>query len=263
MLFRPLKKPDTVIPFGVRSCGYYSLLPEWSEDTARRNFAELFWCVSGLLEFEHDGGVEGVGAGDTFYYRQGERHRIRVLETAEYHWLTLDGEGAGSLFDSFNLPRHNTAGECPVRLFQKLEGIIINGSDYGQRSSTSLAFRIVSDACGNRPQLSPQSENFAQRCSEIINANIANPDFNINQLANELNVHRSSLTKRFAQVHKTSPISYLKSMRIQRALYMLRSNHDSINEIAYKCGFSDPGYFCKVIKKTTGCSPMQFRKNAL
>jgi AraC-like DNA-binding protein len=41
---------------------------------------------------------------------------------------------------------------------------------------------------------------------------------------------------------------------------MLKETSASIKEISEKSGFSSPGYFCKVIRKTTACSPEEYRK---
>ena len=41
---------------------------------------------------------------------------------------------------------------------------------------------------------------------------------------------------------------------------MLRTEgRKNINEIAFACGYSDPGYFRRMFKRLTGLSPKKFR----
>jgi AraC family transcriptional regulator of arabinose operon len=58
----------------------------------------------------------------------------------------------------------------------------------------------------------------------------------------------------------TSPIDYLLSLRLQRAIYHLADHNLNMTEIARKVGFNDPLYFSKQFKKRFSKSPMQYRK---
>lgn len=43
---------------------------------------------------------------------------------------------------------------------------------------------------------------------------------------------------------------------------MLLSSDQPVAQVAECCGFSSQGYFCDCMKKYTGLSPRQFRRNA-
>ncbi|OGJ86987.1 MAG: hypothetical protein A2350_11150 [Candidatus Raymondbacteria bacterium RifOxyB12_full_50_8] len=56
-----------------------------------------------------------------------------------------------------------------------------------------------------------------------------------------------------------SPMEQLREVRIEKACDMLRSSNDSITEISYKVGYSDPDIFLRNFKKMTGKSPSKYR----
>jgi YesN/AraC family two-component response regulator len=52
---------------------------------------------------------------------------------------------------------------------------------------------------------------------------------------------------------------YVNMVRVNRAKFMLQSYRMSVKEIAATCGYSDAAYFCRVFRKVTGLTPMQYR----
>ena len=64
----------------------------------------------------------------------------------------------------------------------------------------------------------------------------------------------------FYEVFTMTPLQYINIQRIERACDLLASEQLRIEEIAYRCGFSDPKYFSTVFKKHKGCSPSKYNK---
>jgi hypothetical protein len=54
----------------------------------------------------------------------------------------------------------------------------------------------------------------------------------------------------------------LNSIKIRHACALMKRGCHTISEVASSCGFSSTSYFCKVFKRTTNLSPMEFIKNA-
>ena len=65
---------------------------------------------------------------------------------------------------------------------------------------------------------------------------------------------------RFENQYHTSPVKYLKRIRLEHAAWLLRNTETSIKEIAFASGFSSLQSFCFVFKNTYGTSPGLFRK---
>jgi len=54
--------------------------------------------------------------------------------------------------------------------------------------------------------------------------------------------------------------SIRSTMRRELAIHYLASSSDSIEKIAYKTGYTEPGAFIRAFKNWTGSTPLQFRK---
>jgi AraC-like DNA-binding protein len=55
-------------------------------------------------------------------------------------------------------------------------------------------------------------------------------------------------------------MEYLKSIRLQNAKKMLRSNELNITQVAQLCGFNSSSYFTKSFREVFGETPKEFRK---
>ena len=54
--------------------------------------------------------------------------------------------------------------------------------------------------------------------------------------------------------------AYIKKVRITKAKELLIGTSLKLYEIAEKVGYSDPKYFSRVFKETTGMLPAEYRK---
>lgn len=59
----------------------------------------------------------------------------------------------------------------------------------------------------------------------------------------------------------STPITYLTSLRIRRAQYLLRMEQLTVGETATACGFDNLSFFIKTFKAATGQTPGQYRLN--
>ena len=67
----------------------------------------------------------------------------------------------------------------------------------------------------------------------------------------------------FIRVFKTetgkTPYEYLIDVKIDRACHLLKNKRDSVTEVAYQSGFSNPSHFSKVFKSRMGVSPNRYQ----
>ena len=54
-------------------------------------------------------------------------------------------------------------------------------------------------------------------------------------------------------------MEYLNQYRINRAAEMLLGTDESIEDIAYDCGFNDISYFIKLFKRYKNKTPLKYR----
>lgn len=89
------------------------------------------------------------------------------------------------------------------------------------------------------------------------------PRMTVAQLAENMNISRSALSKGFQRRMGFSLKSYFQQLLIQRACQMLIDSNDSIAEIAFKLGYADQYYFYRIFKKHMRETPLQYRKASI
>jgi len=98
-----------------------------------------------------------------------------------------------------------------------------------------------------------------QRVKAFIEANLSNSDANVGDMAAAAAVSRSGLQRKLKQTMGITPLDLLREARIKHACLMLRQTEKSIADVAYACGFTDPKYFSRCFKQSTGVSPSDYK----
>ena len=97
------------------------------------------------------------------------------------------------------------------------------------------------------------------RCRQQITASLSDPSLNVARIAARIGCSADYLSALFRQETGERLAGYICRKRIQYAQTLLKAGSYNISEIAYACGFSDPGYFARAFRKTCGFSPNEYR----
>lgn len=79
------------------------------------------------------------------------------------------------------------------------------------------------------------------------------------ELANEVGIHPVHLARTFRRHYGRSVGTYLKEIRVHRAMSLILQKELTLAEIAYSTGFSDQSQFTKAFKQIVGITPGAFR----
>ncbi len=101
-------------------------------------------------------------------------------------------------------------------------------------------------------------DQFLPRIVETIKENIGDPDFGVEELSREIGMSRVHLNRKLKDTISVSPGTFIKSIRLKQAAYLLVNNKVNISEVAYKVGFSTHSYFSSTFKDYFGLSPKEF-----
>lgn len=105
-------------------------------------------------------------------------------------------------------------------------------------------------------------EQFLQRLMKVIELNYADENFTVEQFSMEMGMSRSQLHRKLQALTNESASQFIRTYRLQRAMEMLKKNHGSVSEVAYKVGFSSHPYFNKCFSEQFGCTPSSLRDGA-
>ena len=102
---------------------------------------------------------------------------------------------------------------------------------------------------------STSEQQFVNRLTEIIDANLHNEQFGVSELANELGMSRITLHRKVKSVIKKSVNEFIREARLKRANELLQQKAGTVSEIAYKVGFGSVTYFDKCFHDFYGYPP--------
>jgi ligand-binding sensor domain-containing protein/signal transduction histidine kinase/DNA-binding response OmpR family regulator len=112
-------------------------------------------------------------------------------------------------------------------------------------------------------QVVSPDEVFLKKAKEVIEINISNPDFNVNQLSQEVGVSRAGVYRKLKALTNLSVNIMIRNMRIKRAAQILSQNKLYVNEVAFMVGFNDVQYFRKCFRQMYHMTPSEYAaKNA-
>lgn len=117
----------------------------------------------------------------------------------------------------------------------------------------------IADIEPTPPQITSFDEEFMKRVMEIMNNQMDNSDFIIDEFAKKLGMGRTVFYQKLKSLTGLSPIDFVREMRIKRAKQLAESGEYNVSTIAYMTGFNDPKYFSKCFKKRYGVSPSEFQ----
>lgn len=103
------------------------------------------------------------------------------------------------------------------------------------------------------------SDVFMANVMQIIEDNINNDHFTIEQMASKLCVSSSGLYRRIKEETKMSPNEYIRYIRLNRAAKLLESQKYKVYEICYMVGFTDQRYFATCFRSQFGQTPKAYQ----
>jgi len=259
-IYRPSSEPSKGLPFGVHSAGHYKMQGPVICDRRIIPFAQLFWCVagSGTIEIEkkkrilkkHQIGFYFPGMYHNWYFERGYW---------EFYWLALDGPVVTTIISSFGLEAAiYDAGPPPVKLFADLNTHVPKPSRKNELDAAAVAFSILTRAAQVRAKPPDETIRWAL---DTLHLKWNSPEMSIKTLVASIGLRRASFGRRFHASVGMHPAKYLERLRIQNALPLLQYTSQSIKDVAQRCGFTDPNYFSRVIRRITGKTPLQLRSD--
>lgn len=108
-------------------------------------------------------------------------------------------------------------------------------------------------------EISSNNDILMQKVLNAINANISNPDLNIDMLTAAVGISRAHLHRKIKEITGLSPGEYIRSIRLNQASELLKGEKKNISQIAYSLGYSNPSVFSNTFKKFFGMTAKEYQ----
>ena len=109
-------------------------------------------------------------------------------------------------------------------------------------------------------QNSSMEQQFIQKLLEIIDANLEDEKFGVNELAAELRMSRATLHRKSTSIINKSATEFIRETRLTKAKELLQNKAGTVSEISFRVGFGSVSYFNRCFHEHFGYPPGEVLK---
>ena len=102
------------------------------------------------------------------------------------------------------------------------------------------------------------SDRLLKKVAVYIDDNLNNPKLSVEDLSKHVGMSRGSLYNKILELTGLSPIEYIRSVKLDKAVVLLEKSDLNVSQIAYMVGFATPNYFAKSFKAKFNMQPSEY-----
>lgn len=102
-----------------------------------------------------------------------------------------------------------------------------------------------------------QDEEFLRKALNIVEENISEPTFSVEEFSKKIGMSRSNLYLKFKAITGESITEFIKRIRFKKAVLLIETQKYTLAQVAYMSGFNSPSYFSTSFKQYFGYIPTQ------
>lgn len=107
--------------------------------------------------------------------------------------------------------------------------------------------------------VSSVEQEFMKDLQKAMEANLSDPEFTIDRLADLLYMSRATLNRKIRALTGESANRYIQVYRLKRGAQLLKSNFGNVTQVAFEVGFSSTPYFAKCFKEIFHQTPQSYQ----
>lgn len=230
---------------------------------------QILYCIKGKGCLKYGNETVELIPGDIFLMPRYTGHEYFPYQKKwEVRWIVFDGSSVVNIMKELGLDKPTVVHTDDLSALQKLFGKIFitlkSDKIYGNYLCSGLTYQFIMEFHRlflKRLSYAGNIKNeIVMSALNYIEDNFKN-DFSVKDLAAVSGISQQYLGRIFRQIMNTPPVEYIINRRVREAKILLIETDKSIAEISQLCGFSNPGYFCTVFKRTENIAPIAYRKN--
>ena len=92
---------------------------------------------------------------------------------------------------------------------------------------------------------SPNDEILLAKVVSVIEENMENTEFNVTMLSDLMDIDGKQLYRKLKQLTGSSPVDYIRQIRMKKAAVLLAQKKFSVSEVMYMVGYTNASYFSR------------------
>ena len=156
----------------------------------------------------------------------------------------------------------------------QLEGLQMGASDYITKPFNMEILRLrignwmqrrraARENFNRQPSVEPEQltittidQQLLQKAVSAVSEHMHEPDFNVDQLAAIIGIHRTGLNRKLQFITGQTPIVFIRTLRLKRAHQLLLADPSlNVSQVAYQVGFNNPKLFSRYFHEQYGQYP--------
>ena len=197
--------------------------------------------------------------GGLYFYRAGERHRWLPDEGVS---KSLNLEVAHGFLEKHGASEDQVARamECSpgakLTLVKMLRELELEGG-----ASETAVLTLILELVGAWQRLTRErTPNWVGALEEFLHERW-NESLSLATLARATGVHPVTISRSFPKHFGCTLGEYVRRLRVEKSLGLIKHSERSLTEIGSYCGFSDQSHFIRVFRSVTGYRPGEFRRS--
>ena len=110
------------------------------------------------------------------------------------------------------------------------------------------------------PKVESYDEKLLARLMQVMEENMDNSDFTVDDLVAGAGLGRSVFFKKIKSLTGLAPVEFIREVRIKRAAQLIETGQFTISQVTYMVGNNDPRYFSRVFKQRYGLTPKEYKE---
>lgn len=232
----------------------------------------LIYCIDGHGYIQLDEELHKVTKNTYYIIKAKTPHLYWASKSAPWsiYWIHFGGKRSHSFRENFGkvlpiVPSLNSRTEYRIRLFNEILTVMESGftKDIVEYSNLWLNSLLASFFYVNtfRAAKGYQSRDLVDQSIFFMHENIKRC-LKMAEIAMNVNLSESHLSKIFRNKTGTSPMDYFINLKMQEAIRLLSNHKMQIKEVAYALGYNDPFYFSRIFTQHIGSNPTSFLKTS-
>jgi AraC-like DNA-binding protein len=103
--------------------------------------------------------------------------------------------------------------------------------------------------------IKPAEQKFLNNFLEITEKHYAEHEFGVEFLSRDMAVSQPQLYRKVTALTGRSPVNFIRDIRLNKALSLIKENKYNLSEIALEVGYNSPSYFSKCFHEKFGIKP--------
>ena len=137
---------------------------------------------------------------------------------------------------------------------------IVNTINQNQQLLEKYSQKVTLEPTGEVIDTSDQD--FLNQAMQIVEENIANSEFGVNQFCFELGISRAQLYRKFKKVTNQSVKEFIREIRIKKAAQLLKNTSFPIKQVMQDVGFTNRQYFINSFRNQFGELPSAYKNKS-